>query len=105
MVRKLAGSPLNVAILESGGLTFDDAAQSLAAGEQTGVPYFDLDKSRFRLLGGSTFRWGARTTPLRPIDFACRDWAPLSAWPICADTLRPSRGPRSFRPRATRTRR
>ena len=89
MTRKLSGSPLTVAILESGGLTFDDATQALAAGQRSGVPYFDLDKSRFRLLGGSTFRWGARTTPLKPIDFARRDWVSLSGWPICADTLRP----------------
>ena len=88
MVRKLAGTPLTVAILESGGLTFEEDTQALAAGERTGVPYFDLDQSRFRLLGGSTFRWGARTTPLRPIDFARRDWVALSGWPITAGDLR-----------------
>ena len=63
--------------------------QALTAGDQSGVPYFPLDATRYRLLGGSTIRWGARSTPLKPIDFARRSWVAHSGWPISRDTLEP----------------
>lgn len=78
-----------VAVLESGGLDRESATQALAAGTQSGVPYFPLDESRYRLLGGSTYNWGARTSPLKRIDFKPRAHVPLSGWPIDAETLAP----------------
>ena len=75
---QFSGDRREVVVLESGGLEFDRASQALAAGEPSGLPYFDLMESRFRLLGGSTFRRGARTAPMRPIDFAPRDWIEAS---------------------------
>lgn len=89
MAMHLAGKQLNVCILESGGLNFDKEAQALAAGTQSGIPYFELTETSYRLLGGSTFRWGARTSPLKPIDFAERSWVPHSGWPLSREQLDP----------------
>ncbi|MEO8302723.1 MAG: GMC oxidoreductase [Betaproteobacteria bacterium] len=86
---EFAGDRRKVVVLESGGLSFDRANQDSAAGEQTGIPYFDLADSRFRLFGGSTFRWGARTAPLQPGDFARRDWIERSGWPLSRAELDP----------------
>jgi choline dehydrogenase-like flavoprotein len=58
MAIELSGRRLNVSIVESGGLKLDREVQALADGEQSGIPYFPLDPTRYRLLGGSTFRWG-----------------------------------------------
>lgn len=85
----LDGKALDVAVLESGGRELDPATQALATGEQSGVPYFALDATRYRMLGGSTFRWGARAAPLKPIDYAPRSWVPDSGWPISPATLAP----------------
>ena len=89
MALRLLSSKRVVAILESGGLTLERETQALAAGEQSGIPYFPLDATRYRLFGGSTLRWGARSTPLKPIDFAHRSWVAHSGWPISPDALEP----------------
>lgn len=90
MALRLDGAPLSVAIFESGGKTPGTAAP-LASGSTSGLSYFNLDESRIRTLGGSTWRWGARSAPMTPIDHQKRDWVPLSGWPIGLDDLRPYR--------------
>ncbi len=89
MCLELAKTSLRIAVLESGGLDRNDESQSLAKGSQSGVSYFALDDSRYRLLGGSTYRWGARTTPLKPIDFEVRPHVADSGWPISLAELDP----------------
>lgn len=86
---RLRDTPLRVLVLESGGRKPDAASTDLAAGTGSGIPYFALDDSRVRMLGGSTYRWGARSSPMKPIDFARRDWAPNSGWPFGPEELAP----------------
>ena len=35
-------------------------------------------------LGGSSNLWGGRMAKLEPVDFAARDWVPMSGWPVTA---------------------
>lgn len=86
---RLAGSRLKIAIFESGGFAPDAETAALGAGETSGIPYFTLHDSRVRMLGGSTYRWGARSAPLKKIDFERRDWVPMSGWPIGPGDLSP----------------
>ena len=85
----LAGGGRSVLVLEAGGLDFSDDFQQFARGTASGVPYFPLDECRYRMLGGATFRWGARTAPLKPIDYQLRDWVAHSGWPIGPEDLAP----------------
>jgi len=87
MAQRLAGTALNVCILESGGTGLEPQTQALSAGETSGIPYFDLIDTRYRMLGGSTHRWGARGAPMVPMDFRQRAWVPSSGWPITGDDL------------------
>lgn len=89
MARRLAGSPFRIAVFESGGRSPDPATMALSAGETSGIPYFALADSRVRMLGGSTYRWGARSAPMKPIDFEQRDWVEMSGWPIGLDAIEP----------------
>jgi len=89
MALRLRSAPLKIMLLESAGLSPDSATRALSAGETSGIPYFPLEDSRVRMLGGSTYRWGARSAPMTPIDFEARDWAPMSGWPIGPDALLP----------------
>ena len=89
MATHLAGTGRRVVVLEAGGLGLDSRAQDFAAGEASGVPYFALDESRYRMLGGSTYRWGARTAPMTPFDMGPRDWLGLKGWPIGRADLDP----------------
>lgn len=89
MATRLAGGALKVAIFESAGRAPAPATTALAAGETSGIPYFALDDSRVRAFGGSTYRWGARSAPLKRIDYERRDWAPMSGWPFSGEELSP----------------
>ena len=79
---ELSGAGLKIALIESGGLTFDAATQALHAGEVTGLEEIDLIAARLRMLGGTSNHWGGFCLPLDPVDF---DRPPLSGkagWPI-----------------------
>lgn len=89
VVRRLIGSQLSVVLVESGGHQLEAETQSLCRGENAGLPYFDLETSRLRYLGGSLNHWGGNSVPLTSIDFARRDWVPQSGWPISKDDLDP----------------
>jgi choline dehydrogenase-like flavoprotein len=89
IAKELIGQPYQVCLLESGGFDFDAVTQSLYQGENVGVPYFSLSKSRTRYLGGSTNVWGGTCRPLDEIDFEDRPWMPYSGWPIAKPELIP----------------
>lgn len=89
LAREFINQPYQVCLLESGGLDFDEATQSLSTGENVGVPYFPLKESRARYLGGSTNLWGGWSRPLDDIDFEDRPWMPYSGWPMTKAELVP----------------
>ncbi|HEU4993382.1 MAG TPA: FAD-dependent oxidoreductase, partial [Gemmatimonadaceae bacterium] len=82
MALELAGSPMSVLILESGGFDPDPQTQALARGEVVGLPTFPLEVSRLRFFGGTTGHWGGFCRAFDPIDFEARPWVPHSGWPI-----------------------
>jgi choline dehydrogenase-like flavoprotein len=89
LARALAGQPLRVALLESGGPDFEHRPQFLYIGENVGLDSFATAHSRFRMFGGSTTRWGGQCRPLDPIDFERRRWIPHSGWPFDLAHLEP----------------
>ncbi len=90
MLAEALSSPTrDVVIVESGGRDFDPAVQSLAHGQNIGIPYYDLDDSRLRLFGGTAAIWGGRCAELDAIDFEQRDYLPHSGWPITKKDLSP----------------
>jgi choline dehydrogenase-like flavoprotein len=74
--------------LESGGLEFAEAAQSLNNIEVAGLPY-EADGGRLRQFGGTTNLWGGWCRPLDEMDFKVRDWIPHSGWPFDRSHLLP----------------
>ena len=78
-----------VVILESGGFRFESEVQDLYRGPNLGLPYFELDATRLRYLGGSTNHWGGMCAPLDEDDFLARPWIPHSGWPIGRADLDP----------------
>lgn len=89
LARELSGHRAKVALLESGGLEFDVDTQGLAAGENAGFPYYDLDAIRLRYFGGTTNHWAGACRPLDELDFAPRPWVPGSGWPFPKAELDP----------------
>ena len=85
----LSNTPLNILLLEAGGLKDEAQTQALYDVEISGLPHPGATEGRFRTHGGSTTRWGGQTLPLMPIDFEKREWVPYSGWPITDDELKP----------------
>ena len=89
IAERLRDSGSKICLVESGGSEPHVPTQNLYRGRCVGHPYFRLNACRFRMLGGSTNRWGGWCRPLDPLDFERRDWVPLSGWPIDAADLLP----------------
>ena len=69
---RLIGRPLNVVVLESGGVDFEQEVQDLYRGTVIGLPTEDPDVSRLRYFGGTTNHWAGWCRPLEPEDFEPR---------------------------------
>jgi choline dehydrogenase-like flavoprotein len=90
MALELAGSPLQVLVLESGGFKEERATQDLYAGSVVDERlHSPPDRYRQRRYGGTTTIWGGRCMPLDAIDFETRDFMPYSGWPIGPGALAP----------------
>ena len=85
--RHIAGR--EVTVLEGGGIELDDASQDLNKGALSGKPYFDLDVTRLRMLGGNTNHWANQVAPFEDIDFEQRPWIAHSGWPIRRSDIDP----------------
>ncbi len=89
LARELEKQGIDTCVLESGGLTADDATRDLARGEAVGFDYRFADGCRGRFFGGSSNCWGGWCRPLDAWDFEPRDWIPLSGWPFGLEELDP----------------
>src|SRR5512140_1333315 len=72
---ELAGSGLQVLVLESGGLEPEEATQRLYEGSVADERlHSPVHRYRERRFGGSTTIWGGRCIPFDAIDFESRDY-------------------------------
>jgi choline dehydrogenase-like flavoprotein len=88
LARELAGTRRKVAVLESGGLEFEQATQDLYAGEVVGRA-FPIDSDRLRFFGGTTNHWEGGCRPFDPLDFKKRAHVPHSGWPFGIEEMEP----------------
>lgn len=89
LARKLAASGRTVALMEGGGLEFDQRSQDLYTGDCIGRDYYPLDTTRLRYLGGASNHWGGLCRPLEAWDFRPKTFLPGSGWPISRADLDP----------------
>ena len=86
---QFVGTPLEIIVLESGGLEYDAEIQDLYIGQNVGRPYYDLDVARLRYFGGTTNHWQGWCLPLTDLDLARKPWVSHSGWPIVRSELEP----------------
>ena len=89
LARKLKEQGLHVALMEAGGRDPSPESQELYGGENVGLPYFPLDVTRLRFLGGSSNHWQGWCRRLAEHDFKPRPGDPWSGWPIARTDLVP----------------
>jgi choline dehydrogenase-like flavoprotein len=89
---QLAQARIPVVMLEAGTDEITAESQEFYRGEVDGDPYFDLDTTRIRLLGGCSNHWAGWCRVMDAHDFETRSWIPASGWPIKRDDLQPYLG-------------
>ncbi|MCP4409167.1 MAG: GMC family oxidoreductase, partial [Gammaproteobacteria bacterium] len=67
---KLAERFEKIVLLEGGSDEWTQESQDLYRGTVVGDPYYPLDYTRVRYLGGSSNHWGGRCRPMDAADFA-----------------------------------
>ena len=91
---ELAGGPLRVCLIESGGPSAGAAVPASPVAEQHGL-LIDLVKFQQEAFGGASNLWGGlsgrwfRLKPLDSVDFEPRPWVANSGWPFGYEALRP----------------
>jgi choline dehydrogenase-like flavoprotein len=89
LAKRLAGTSLEVCLLESGGGNGTETDRSPREVELVGLPYSALSGPEAEYLGGATNEWGGYCAPLDPIVFEERSWVPYSGWPLSREDLDP----------------
>jgi choline dehydrogenase-like flavoprotein len=89
LARDLADGKRRIALIESGGLEFDEETQELYEGQNTGQAFTPLVADRLRYLGGTTNHWSGSCHPFDPIDFEQRPYIRSSGWPFERAALEP----------------
>jgi choline dehydrogenase-like flavoprotein len=85
---ELEGSGLDVLVVESGGLEYDQDLQDLYDVEMTGAPFgaegspVPVSTTRLRHFGGTSNHWAGYCRPLRRIDLEARPALGRPGWPI-----------------------
>lgn len=111
IARELAGSNLDVIVLESGAEEQDERFSGLNAVKADGTAWTDaqIDRRtafhgdspalwshedqpygvRCRALGGSTHAWAGKSAAFDAMDFRARPWVANSGWPLRGDEVSP----------------
>lgn len=89
IARKLGAAGIPVVVLEAGSREFSDDSQDFYRGVTVGDPYFDLDITRLRFMGGSSNHWAGWCRVLDSQDFEPKAWAPDTGWPISRAEIEP----------------
>ena len=79
---ELAGTPLSVVLLESGGLEPEPGGEDIhrvVPGRRLALGH---DPTRPLYFGGNTNHWAGNCRPLEEVDLAPREWMPHSGWPM-----------------------
>lgn len=95
LAHELAGSGLDVVVVESGAEDFDERPQALAAAQLEGDGFrfngveLDVAQTHLRVLGGTSYHWTGQCRPLDAHDFDERPGVANSGWPFGRDEMAP----------------
>ncbi len=90
IAEELAGSRLDVVVVESGGRRRGADTDALNEIESIGAPrQMEQWLVRNRILGGTSHSWTGRCAPLDPSDYAARPSVPQSGWPFGPEEVGP----------------
>src|SRR3989344_4652175 len=79
----------DICIIEGGGEQLEPESQELYQATMAGIPHRGTSEGRFRVLGGTSTKWGSQLLPLTASDFTIRPHVHGSGWPFDLATLQP----------------
>jgi choline dehydrogenase-like flavoprotein len=85
---ELAQAGRSVALIESGGDSFDAEVQQLGDGVEDDPLHMPMSVATRRQVGGASNIWGGRCVPFDPIDFMPRQIVGDARWPVGYEELR-----------------
>jgi choline dehydrogenase-like flavoprotein len=89
LAQRLTASGVQVALLEAGGRDPEDRSQVIYNARMPRLTHTGTTEGRFRVLGGSTTRWGGQLLPYTPEIFQPTTSLPSYGWPIGLDEVAP----------------
>jgi choline dehydrogenase-like flavoprotein/predicted dehydrogenase len=89
---ELAGSGVEVTVVESGGVEFEADTNALYDIDNVGMNRVPQHEVRVRQFGGTSTVWTGRCAPFGDIDYEARPWVPSSGWPFGPEAFAPYLG-------------
>jgi len=89
LAQRLALAGIGVALLEAGGRSPEERSQSIYNARMARLNHDGTHEGRFRLLGGSTTRWGGQLLPYTAEILQPSSSLPSHGWPLTTDELAP----------------
>jgi len=89
LAQSLAAAGIDDAPLEAGGRNPEERSQVLSHARMPRLTHTGTTEGRFRLLGGSTTRWGGQLLPYTPEILQPPPSLPSYGWPIALDEVAP----------------
>lgn len=89
LAHRLAAAGIRVALLEAGGRAHEDRSQTIYNARMARLKHNGTHEGRFRLLGGSSTRWGGQLLPYTAEVMQPSPSMPSHGWPIGIDQVAP----------------
>jgi choline dehydrogenase-like flavoprotein len=89
LAQSLVAAGIDVALLEAGGRSLEERSQSIYNARMARLKHDGTNEGRFRLLGGSSTRWGGQLLPYTAEILQPSPSLPSYSWPLTIDELAP----------------
>ncbi|HWW23403.1 MAG TPA: GMC family oxidoreductase [Edaphobacter sp.] len=87
LAQRLAAAGIDVALLEAGGRVPEERSQSIYNARMARLNHAGTHEGRFRLLGGSSTRWGGQLLPYTEEILQPSPSLPSHGWPLTMDEV------------------
>jgi choline dehydrogenase-like flavoprotein len=89
LAQRLAAAGIDVALLEAGGRSLEERSQRIYDARMARLKHEGTYEGRFRLLGGSSTRWGGQLLPYTAEILQPSPSLPSHGWPLAIDEVAP----------------
>lgn len=89
LAQRLAAAGIRVALLEGGGCFLEERSQSVYNARMARRKHIGTSEGRFRVLGGSSTRWGGQLLPYTAEILQPPPSLPSYGWPLAIDEVAP----------------